>query len=303
MEKDEVLRKVQALLDKAESTGFTAEADAARAKADQLMLAYSIEMWELDKRRKPEQRATPEIRKFHICMSDNPVSEQLEGVFMTLCNHWRVRSVYYGFGRTPRKGQSPWEQYAKVVGFPQELDWLELMFTTMRLHIGTNLEPKPDPALDFEDNLVKMKEAGMKWERIHELLRPDVPWSRTHGVRYTKMYTDHCLINGKERMYTSPLTYQRNFVEGYRMQISSRLWDIRQYRQDPSGSGNGMELMLRDKKVLIDELYDETFKDLKSRKAKKMTFDRNAWSAGQKAGATADLGQERMGRGPREIGQ
>jgi len=103
-------------------------------------------------------------------------------------------------------------------------------------------------------------------------------------------------------MYTSPLTYQRNFVAGYRMKVASRLYDIRQYRMEDTSQGNGMEVMLRDKRLLIDDLYDETFKNLKNRKSKTLTYDPNAWTAGARAGANADLGQDRMGRGPREIG-
>lgn len=303
MDKQEVLRKVQALLEKAESTGFTAEADACRAKADQLMMAYSIEMWELDRRRKPEQRGTPEIRTFDISLSDNPVSYEMRLVFATLCNHWRVRPVFYGWlERSHRKGEIPRRQYAEVVGFPQELDWLELMFTTIRLHIGMNLEPHPDQNLSFEDNLVIMKEAGMKWERIHQLLKPDVAWSRTHGVRYTKMYTDYCDREGKERMNISPLVYQRNFVNGYNAKINSRLYDIRERRaQQQEDGGSGMDLMLRDKSGLIEQMFKESFTGLITQTYKGVKFEPGAYSHGVAAGANADLGQERVGGRKREL--
>lgn len=303
MDKQEVLRKVQALLEKAESTGFTAEADACRAKADSLMMAYSIEMWELDQRRTPEQRGTPEIRVFDISLSDNPVSHEMRLVFSTLCNHWQVKPVFVGWmGRPYRKGDLPRRQFVEVVGFPQELDWLELMFTTIRLHIGVNLEPKRDPALDFESNLVIMKEAGMKWERIHQLLRPDVPWSRTHGVKYTKMYTEYCARIGKERLNISPLVYQRNFVNGYQAKISSRLYDIRQRRvQQQQDGGSGMELMLRDKSSLIEQMFNEAFTGLSSLKYKGVKYEPTAFGQGVAAGANADLGQNKVGGRSREL--
>ena len=301
--KEEMLTKIQGLLSLAESTGFTEEADTARRKADELMVAYSIEMWELDKRRKPQERATAEIRTFDISLSDSVVSEEIRDLFSVLCQHWRVRPVFYGYyDRKWKKGEVPWRQYAKVVGFPQELDWLEMMFTSMRVHIGMNLEPHPDPALDFESNLVIMKEAGMKWERIHQLLKPDVPWSRTHSVRYTKMYTEYCERVGKPRLNIGPLVYQRNFVDGYRHKVSSRLYDIRQYRRQEADGGSGMELMLRDKRLDIDALFNETFTGLTSLKTNAVKFEPNAFGAGVSAGANADLGQSRMGRGPKELG-
>lgn len=301
MEKQEVLRKVQALLDKAESSGFTAEADAARAKADQMMMAYSISMWEVDQRCKPEERAKPEIRRYDLVMDNSPVVEQMQTLFAVLCGHLRVKAVYFGFGDKPVKSY-PRQLFAKVVGFPQELDYLEIMFLSLRVQILGSLEPKPDPKFDFEDNLVLLKESGMKWERIHELLQPGVPWSRTHGVRYTKMYTDHCVREGKERMYTSPIVYQRNFVEGYAHKVSSRLYDIRMTRErhDQDG-GTGVGLMLRDKSHLINELYDETFTNLKTLKPKRGKYDHSAYTRGIESARDADLGQDRVSRGPREL--
>lgn len=301
--KEEMLAKIQGLLALAESTGFTEEADTARRKADELMVAYSIEMWEIDKRRKPQERTVAEVRTFDIGLADSVVSVEIRELFAELCHHWRVRPVFYGYyDRKWKKGQTPWRQYAKVVGFPQELDWLELMFTSMRVHIATHMEPQPNPALDFEANLVIMKEAGMKWERIHHLLKPEVPWSRTHGTRYTNMYTDYCNRTGNPRLNIGPVQYQRNFVDGYRAKISTRLYDIRQYRQEAVDRGSGMELMLRDKKTDIDALFNATFTGLTKLKDNRVKFDPGAFTAGSKAGANADLGQSRMGRGPKEIG-
>lgn len=301
MEKADVLRKLQGLLAVAENSPFSEEAATAQAKADALMVAYSVEMWEIDQRRKPQERATPEIRRFDMTMTDSPVSDQMQTLFAVLCNHLRVRPVYYNYSLPKWMLNEPRQQYARVVGFAQELDYLEILFTSLRVQVASNLEPRPDSSLGFDENLVMLKEAGLKWQRIHEVLQPGVPWERRHGVRYTKIYTDYCRDTGRERMYTNPTVYQRNFIEGFATTIGTRLYDIRRVREQHEDRGTGMSLMLVDKGQQIKDLFGQEFQNLKSLESKKTKFDGAAYNRGGIAGSRADLGQDRVGSGPKEL--
>lgn len=295
--KEDVLRQVQALLDRAAATGFTAEADACRKKADDLMLAWSIEHWEIQQRKKPNEREKPEVGVFDICGKDNPLEDHLTTLFSALCRYVGARPVYYGLNNKYA------DTHARAVGFPSDLDYLRMLYTSLQVQMQSDLTPKPDPSFDFEDNLAMLKEAGMKWEDIHRMLRPDVPWERKHGVRYTKMYTDHCEKHGKSRMYTSPKVYQLNFAHGFVLKVADRLRDIEMARkQDQPDGGSGMELMLRDKNKEVGEMYDEMFKNLRFAKPKNHKFDNSAFSRGSAAGSRADLGQSKVGGGPKELG-
>lgn len=60
-----MLERVRALLAKAESTTFPEEADAFRAKADEIMTAYSISAWQVQMAQEGLQRTIqPEVRWF-----------------------------------------------------------------------------------------------------------------------------------------------------------------------------------------------------------------------------------------------
>lgn len=297
MDKADVIRKVQALLERAESSGFTAEADACRKKADEMMMAYSLSQWEVDQRRSKEQRQTPEVRDIHIAGADSQVRDNLVSLLGIVTQHLEVRAVVYGLYNK----RSPIS--AKVVGYPAELDYCEMLYTSLRVQMEANLVPKIDPKMSFEENLALLKEAGMKWADIHQILDPDTPFTRNIGVRYTKMYTDFCLENDRERMYTSPVTYQRNFAEGFINKVSIRLHDIRAHRRaNEQSSGSGMEIMLRDKRKDINDFYKDMFGHTSPISKKGPgKFDNSAYSRGSEAGSRADLGQTRVGQGSRAI--
>jgi hypothetical protein len=297
-DKEDVLRQVQALLDRAASSGFDAEADACRKKADDLMLAYSIEHWEIQQRKNPNEREVPTLKEFHISGPKNPLSDDLVSLFSALCRFVGAKPVYYGLRY---KGTNI---TARVVGFPTDLAYLEMLYTSLHTQMQSNLRPKPDPDATFEENLVLLKEAGVKWTDLHAILQPDVPWERKIGVRYTAIYTNYCKKHNRERMYTSPLTYQLNFAEGFVTNVSIRLMDIKAaQREESSVTGSGMELMLIDKNAAVNALFDDEFSNLRSIKGRQRgKFDYSAYNRGSEAGKNADLGQSRVGRGPKEIG-
>lgn len=295
--KEDVLRQVQALLDRAAATGFTPEADACRRKADDLMLSYSIEHWEIQQRKKKDEREQPELQKFDICGKDNPLEDDLVSMFSALCRYVGARPVYYDLNN------KNWPTTARVVGYPTDLEYLRMLYTSLQVQMSSNLRPQPDPAASFEDNLVLLKEAGMKWTEIHAVLQPDVPWERRHGVRYTGIYTRYCEKHNRPRMHTSPLTYQRNFAQGFVNKVSIRLMDIKAAQREEAGAGSGMELMIIDKSRMVNEMFNNEFTNLSMRKAKERgKFDNAAYSRGSEAGSRADLGQSKVGSGPKAIG-
>lgn len=299
--KQSVLEKVAKLLAQAEGTPFEEEANTFRERADMLMTAYAIEQWEIDQRRKPEERTRPESRHILVTEPGSPVSDLLVTMFATLVDHIRGKAVYSGLSY--KVGQV--RVVATVVAYPQDLDYIELLFNNLRSFIIANMTPRYEQELSFEENLVRCKEAGMKWEDAHRVLQPGVQWERRHGVRYTKLYTDYCKAHDRPRMYTAPLVYQRNFTEGFVNRISLRLREIRERTaRDGIGetSGSGMELVLRDRASLVNDLYKEMFSNVKNVNYRKNgKYDGAAQAQGSEAARRADLGQKRMGKGPREL--
>jgi len=287
VERGDVLRKVQALLDKADATSFPEEADALRQKADDMMLAWAIQEHELDQARPVHERRKPGKRIVHVCGPNSVIREQLADLLAAISLHSRCRIVFHGLDRRFKDR----ELTSTVVGYESDLDYVEMLFTSLRVQMATKLEPKPDPNLSFEDNLVIMKEAGMKWQRIHALLCPDTPWERRHGVRYTGIYTNFCKRHEKSRMYTAPGTYSKNFALGFVSEINRRLSLIRKQQESDHGP---MDIVLYDAANAVNQAFQDAFPNLRTAAISKYKMDGAAFNQGVGAGSRADLGQTRM---------
>jgi hypothetical protein len=279
--KAKMLERVRALLAKADGTNFPAEADTFRQKADELMTEYAIEQWEVNEAQGAVgARPKPERRDFDVSWyGTNSRHKELWALMCRVAEHCRCKLIY-------------WHSNAGIIpaiGLPSDLDWFDLLFTHLMLQMGKGLEPHPNPERSMIENLVTMKEAGMKWERIGELLynadQLDHEYDRNMGVDFTKKYTAYCREHGRERLRTTPSVYQRSFAVGFVNEVSTRL------RRQASERGTGMELVLRDIKDEIDGTAEEMFGKDPERYAvqKSGVTDPHAELAGIEAGRAAKL--------------
>jgi len=265
--REDNMRKIRALLDKAASTTFDAERDALLSKADEMMTKWVIESWELELAKPASTREKPILREYEYGQStDRNLDDRLHEIFYDLAKHCRVKLGSLGWRR------------AKLVGYESDIDYLDLLFTNIRLHFQLNLIPHADPNLTYLENLAILKEAGFKWQRIYEMLVPVFPDHfsqakvpehdpypsdivvgtqryrklifRPIGVRFTKEYTEFCKSEGRDRIYSNPETYRRNFMEGYVWRIRSRIRDM------DEATTAGQALVLRGREEdLLEELY------------------------------------------------
>ncbi len=112
---ERVLSKIRALLAKAESTEYPDEAEALSARAQELMAKYSIDQALLAAR--SGQRDKPGGRRLVI---DNPYEEPKASLLQTIAAANRCRTVWHR-----ELGLST------VVGFPADLDAVEILFTSL----------------------------------------------------------------------------------------------------------------------------------------------------------------------------
>lgn len=282
-EKSDLLRKIRGLMDKAASTSFEAERDAFLLKADELMTTYTIESWELEFARPAAERERPIMQEYEYgSTGDEDSDDKLSQLFYALSRYTRVKVGMYGWRRS------------KIVGYKADLEYLDLLFTTLRLHLSKNMVPHPSTELQYLENLALLKEAGFKWQRIYEELVPfypdqfplgevpreeaqerasrqflEVPDAHTPGgvryfrltmprpigVRFTGEYTKFCKTQGRERIYSSPASYRKWFMIGYVDRIDSRLHKMRMARGDQE-QGHAVELAGREED-LLKKLYEE----------------------------------------------
>jgi hypothetical protein len=112
---ERVLGKIRALLAKAESTEFPDEAEALSARAQELMAKYSIDRALLAA--KAGNKEEPGGRRLMI---DNPYEQPKASLLQTIATANRCRTVWL-----KALGMST------VIGFPGDLDAVELMFTSL----------------------------------------------------------------------------------------------------------------------------------------------------------------------------
>lgn len=277
--KAKMLERVRALLAKADSTDHPGEADVFRAKADELMTKYVIEQWEVDEAQGAVgARPKPERRDYDMSWyQENSRADELWKLMQAVARHCRVKLIYWRASGT-----------IPAVGIPSDLDWFDLLFTHLMLQMGKGLEPHPNPNKPMIENLVTMKEAGMKWERIGELLINAGQlehYDRNMGVKFTKLYTEYCSEHGRERLRTTPSVYQRSFALGFLAEIRTRL-----KRQEES-RGTGMELALRDIKDEVEGAAADLFGPDPERYSVERSgvVDENAHRAGIDAGRKARI--------------
>lgn len=269
-EKADIMRKVRALLDKAASTTFEPERDSLLSKADQLMTAYVIESWELELAKPANAREKPVLVEYDYSNTeDYDLNERLADIFGSLARHCRVKLGWYG------------SRHSKLVGYQSDIDYLDMLFTNIRLHLQINMIPHASTTLSYEENLALLKEAGYKWQQVYEQLLPLFPerfpqnlvragaernndivvngkryrrglldQGRGIGVGFTKTYTEYCKEHNRERIYANPEVYKRSFLEGYVWRIRRRLEDL------DAGVTQGQALVLRGREEdLLEEFY------------------------------------------------
>jgi hypothetical protein len=291
-----MLRKVRALLDKADSTPFEAEADAFRAKADELMLKYAIESYELEQSRPAtERRAEPVLRRFFICRADNPVKDEIITLFSAVADHTRCKGVLHG----ARLGSG--EVEGTVVGFPADTEYCEMLFTSLWLQMSRGLEPQPNQDLSYDDNVVMLLQSGLDRGTVARLMGHEPgPEKKRAMAKMSKIWKEWCDRNGEFQTRPNNLTYARNFANGYVGAVWDRLIELKK-RQGEELKGSGKDLVLYDLSNAVNIKFVEAFPYLGStyKGRAEGKFLGAAYTRGSKAGREADLGQTRMRAGSR----
>jgi hypothetical protein len=181
--KQDMLRKVRGLLDTAdsfESGGNSAAAQSYREKAEQLIASWSIQEFELDMANDPRATHTkPEQRDYDYGTFPPEIRTPLIQLFGNLARHCGVKLGVYRYDR------------AVVVGFPQDIDYLDMLFTSVRLHMSASIRPTASREMGYEASLAILKESGLKWKEIYLKLLPLFPERFAHTVAAVRQNKEH----------------------------------------------------------------------------------------------------------------
>jgi hypothetical protein len=293
--KAKILRQVQALLAKADGTPFTEEADTYRQKADELMTLYAIEEFELAAAGGKPREAV-ESRVVPVAAAGSPIGQPLVDLASTIAAHCRCRIVYYNLRALGRVNVS-----AKVIGFPSDLDFFELLLVSLQMKMGMDLEPKYDTTKTKGQNVKIMKEAGMKWARICDMC--DIPHDQGKSPEAISIYRKECKAQGVKPMTIMPGVYVNNFAAGFVTEIGQRLLAMRDTTEKHVASTGHDLVLFKTRDEEVQDAFREMFPKLHHVPAKRSSFNGTARAAGAKSGATADLSGGRRGTGTGNRGE
>jgi len=254
-----MLERVRALLAKAASTNFPAEADTFRAKADEIMTEYAIDQWMVDQAQNGnDARPEPVRRDMDVAWRrGNPFSPQLMYMFGAVAEHCRCMAP----------GYMDYENYTKpVFGIPSDLDWFDLLFTQLMIAMIQQVDPQPKADMTLMENLAMMREAGMPWdEAINRIIKAgevaDVVIDE--GATFEDVYKPWvhayrrwCRDTGHPQSYVNQRTYREHFADGFSDEIWDRLYRMRRETEqnyDASHSAGSMALAVRDITDMVKE--------------------------------------------------
>lgn len=224
-ELDKVLRKVEALLAKAEGTNFPEEAKSFRAKAEALMYRYRIEAAML--REASGTGLEPQWQEMVIC-GYGEFSTIYRWLFAAVVGHFDCKSATVFDGA---------QYVGDVCGYESDLRFIDALWQSIRLAFADRMEPKVDPTQTDRVNAYRLRKAGIEGRRIAQMIygRDD----KSLRVKVRGMFKAESLARGED---PAPLLGRGVNVKGYRLsysaafedEIRSRLYWMSQERGEAS---------------------------------------------------------------------
>lgn len=254
-----MMAKVRGLLDTAESLQATNPEAAAnyQAKAEELMVKYRIQ--EEETLAKDQFAVTPMPFDYAVCNSGSPYRVQYMQMWGTIARHVGVRSfLTYKYDR-----EGTWIE-AKGVGYQSDNEYADMLYTTARLVFAERLEPKIDYKLSDQENVYRLRSAGIERIRIAEML-----WGNTDKVflgRVGRLYKAECAQRGEVAALSgrgvTGAAYREQYAESFVYQLAMRL---RQAQDSAGRAGGGLVLAGREDR--ITEAFYQRFPDQRPKAA------------------------------------
>ena len=214
---DSMMQKVEALLSRADHPNTPPEeADTARQMAERIMAKYKIEQEDLIK------RGELKVDQFNVLFKTvyaAPTESEYAMVYRDIaayCIH-HVGAVGVNKGIEYKDGVGYW--IIEFIGYEEDIRYAEALFMHARLLFADRMEPKYDPALSDEDNVYRMRSAGMERIKIARIMG----WEKG-GAKVTRLYKKACEARGEEPVLTGQGTMVGDYKEAYKQGFLNRLW-------------------------------------------------------------------------------
>jgi hypothetical protein len=241
----DIMRIVENMLARAEGLEQTSpeEAKLMRSKAEEWMVKYRLQ--EEDLIAESPGSLSPIERDLDIVGAANEFRNEHFWMLGDIAKHCGVMWEYHWVGA---------RYAAKLVGYEGDLRYAEFLYQSARLVFASKLTPDVDRSLNDQENVYRMRSAGMQRNRIAALL-----WgsSMTDGVahgRVQKLYVAACrerhedaAVSGRQ---INAKTYREVYAREFVNQLHRRLQDAR----DSAGEAGGLP-ELHGRKERVQEYF------------------------------------------------
>lgn len=237
------------------------EADAARLKADHLMLRYRIEAAEAEEAQ-PEQ-AKPEWSDVYVCRDESEWSHFYSLLVREVAKHTGVLGVLVaGTGEDGFR----WRVF-RAVGFKADLEMFEMQWASTMIEFQRRFEPQYDPNLSDAINAFQMRVAGMERRRIAAVMMPG--WTTLNEMKAKTRKVTKLIKQGAEelgesvdgvlgRQGASIKTHRESYASGFVYTLIHRMRNLRLQRGQESGA-----MVLASRKERLDEALYERYPNLR----------------------------------------
>lgn len=257
------LSKVRTILDMAESHEAQGQTEAAalmRAKAQELMVKFRIEQEDLIAQDTTGTAVTPVREDLRVCSYYTEYRQAYINLYHVVAEHAGCR---VDFAVTHKSGEQ-FAVYAHTVGYAEDIRYAEMIFTAARLVFAERLEPKVLANLSEQENVYRLRSAGMERVRVSEEV-----WGNRDKANLAKvgrMYKAECAKRGEQpaldgRGVTGKV-YREQYASEFPWALSTRL----RRAQDAAGQMGG-GLVLHGRKERVDEAFYTIFPEYRPKPA------------------------------------
>jgi hypothetical protein len=256
------MRRIQGLLRQAEDASITdEERQAFMEKADQLMAKHRLDRAILF----ASMTKTQKVQGREVVVDTIKAVEftEFQGSLM------RIRNAVYKHSGCALEGS--WYGDVKVVGYQEDIDYANMMFTSVHMEFIRRIFPAWNSALGFDENVYNLKSAGYSWSQVREFGlaknardRSGPLTAANAGSKLRVAFKRHAdkigevVLPGKQQPM-NPQRWRRNFADSFASTIASRLYVMDRSNKEVAGKEG--EIALRSDHDNVMERFWEEFPD------------------------------------------
>jgi hypothetical protein len=252
---ESMLNRVARIIAHAEDcqrAGNTADAEADFARADAIMTKYAIDRAVIESRKTDRtQREEPVSVKVPFVRYDVDFADDYGAMFGSIARHNRCRVVTHRYSQEP---------HATIVGFPEDVEYTQMIWNSVRLAFVSKLDPTWDTNRTHDENIKILKEAGRKWSYIGDLANAAGFENKPNDGRLKAAYRRQCRLEGAEPTSHTQrhAAYRASYAKGFRQRIATRLYAMAQAAEDQVAKGEpGTALAMRDR---FDDVHEALYR-------------------------------------------